>query len=364
MGMVALLRFNSKTGAIGSDEETWNMRFRCKSYLDNIHRLVDPDISQEIGIEVAYGGTGFPSLHTEIIEKTRAHLRALWSDRGKEGASNPPFKTVEDVSRIALEMMHKVIRRRIDLRLKFFYGFETDDLMKGSFSHKGKTIEIAQDVVHDKAIKLATGEEDGRLAKAWFKSRATTFGYDSERGITGYYLDPQKFVMCFNYEGWDAIGSGKYASGAVLAQYLNRKPLQMRRTGYDPAEGLYVLLEAAQTATETFQETGGNINIVMINADAGSNSERYREIFDERAVLANEIVKIARKGYLEPKKAELFLDRLIFKNEKTAKIESEIMKKVVNPAACELMLRGYKLDEIPFILNQDGESSLSRRMQS
>ncbi len=353
MGMIAALRFNKTMGAIVSDEGMWNLRFRRKAYLDNIHRLLDDDIAEKTGIEIAYGGSGYPSLHHEIVTKTRLKIRELWDSQWTDGQSSPPFKTVEDISRITLQIMHQVIRRRIDLRLNFFYGFTSDDLLQGTFTTHDESIAIKQDAIKDRALKIAQGEEGGRLSKAWFKSRATTFGYDSERGITGYYLDPEKGVMCYNHEGWDAFGAGKYASGLVMAQYLNRKPLQTRRNGIDPAEGILTLLNAGLTAVETFQETGGTIHIVLIDAAAKSPADQYREIFDDVSVLACEITHAWRWQFITQVKAQHLIHDLIFNRTATPIIEKNLYQCIKNPGAFELALRGYKLDEIPYISARD-----------
>ena len=357
MGMVAALRFNPEMGAIVSDEGDWNLRFRRKAYLDNIHKLVDDDIADSLGIEVAYAGTGYPSLHHEVVLNTRKKIREIWDSRGEDAVKNPPFRTVEDISRIALDVLHAVIRRRIDLRLHFYYGFSTDELNQGSFIADGKSLEINQDAVLDKARKIASGEEGGRLSSAWFKCRATTFGYDNERGITGYYLDPEKFVMCYNYEGWDAFGAGKYAAGIVLAKYINRKVLKYRREGFPPAEGLMTLLDAAINALDTFQETGGNINITLIDMKEKSSAKRYQEYFDGTSTLAVEIVKAWRCRYLDRPTGEDLITKLIFKNAKPAVIEKELFKKASDPVALELALRGYKLDEIPELLTSKPASA-------
>ncbi len=349
MGLIAALRFNPRMGAIVSDEGSWNLRFRRKMHLDNLHKLLDDDIAEELGVEIVYAGSGYPGLHHEVLLKTRNRLRELWDRRGEENMENPPFRTVEDISRIALETLHAVLRRRIDLRLKFYYGFDTDDLIQGSYLSRGEQIEITQESILKAARKLAMGEESGRLNKALFKSRATTFGYDPERGITGYFLDPQKFVMCYNYEGWEAFGAGRYASGMILAQYLNRKVLQTRREGYPPPEGMLTLLDAAVTAMDTFQETGGNLNIVLIDADGKNTSRRYNEIFDSRSHLAMEIVRSWKYGFLNKKIAENLIEKLIFKQGKPSAVETEWMKAVSDPFSLELALRGYKLDEIPQI---------------
>jgi hypothetical protein len=169
--------------------------------------------------------------------------------------------------------------------------------------------------------------------------------------MIGYYLDPENNVLCFNFEGWEAIGAGKYASGLCLGQFLNRRSILMRKQGYDRVEGMYELIKAGLTTTENFHEAGGNINIVYIDGKGTSHSGRYREIFDERARLAGEIVRANLAGILEKDRVMKLLDKLLFKSHSFGKIESELFRVSSDKRHLELVLRGYKLDEIPLILS-------------
>jgi hypothetical protein len=122
-----------------------------------------------------------------------------------------------------------------------------------------------------------------------------------------------------------------------------------------------VLLNSAQTAAETFQETGGHIRIAIIDASKKGGPVDYREIFDERAGLANEIVFAFRKGFLAYEIAESLVEKIIFSNENPAKIETELMDSVYDASAFELALRGYKLDEIPTILEPAAPTPAKRK---
>ncbi|OGL48122.1 MAG: hypothetical protein A2161_02675 [Candidatus Schekmanbacteria bacterium RBG_13_48_7] len=361
MGMVAFLKFNHYSGAMVSDEEFWSLRFRRKLYSDNMHSLLDEEIADALNMEVVYGGTGYPSFNHEIIMKTREQILEKFQKKSGKHNKGDSLKTVADVAKIALEEMHKILRRRIDLRMKFYYGFTSDDLNRGFFEENSDRYNIAQEGVKKKALDMAAGKEPSRLMKNIFKSRAAIFGFDQENGVTGYYLDPENHVICFNYEGWEAIGAGKYASGLCLGQYLNRKSLRMRKEGYDRVEGVYELIAAGIISSDSYHEAGGNINIVYIDSTEKSHFTRYREIFDTNARLAGEIVRAQLAGVLEKQSAVKLLDQLLFQSGNPEIVESELFQKASNKMHLELVLRGYKLDEIPFILNSESVKNNSKK---
>jgi hypothetical protein len=347
MAMVNALRFNQHCGAIISDAEYWNIRFRRRLYLDNLHALLEPEIADHLGMEVCYGGAGYPSLHHEVVTATRDELSKRYNESVKGKKKSPcPFRTVRDVGRIALECAQKVIRRRIDERLQFYFGFDSGDVLKGSFELDGKKYDIKQDAVKNKALAMATLKDKDRLMGMLFKSRACVFGYDASVGITAYYLDPENSFLAYNHEGFEAIGSGKYASGVSFGDFLGRKTLAMRKKGYEPAEGMFELIKSAITAEDHFSEVGGNMNIVYVDSKGKDRSERYREIFDETAKLAYEIVRAADAGLLGRKAAVELLDELIFRGATLEATEKRLFESVPDAKALELALRNYKLDEV------------------
>lgn len=345
MALVNVLRFDEHSGGLIADEEFWNVRFRRRLYLDNLHSLLDAEMADALKLEVCYGGAGYPSLHWEVVTGTRERLRKRFDENTTDKKKFPPFKTVRDVGCVVLEVLQNVIRRRIDQRLNFFYGFTTDDITRGFFERDGQKIEIKQEKVLEKARKMASYQERDRLMKLVFASRAVIFGHDEENGITGYYVDPEHSVLCFNFEGFDAIGPGKYAAGLSIGRFLNNKPLPLRKKGYDRAEGMFELILSALTASDHYHEVGGNMNMVFIDGRGRNHAERYREIFDDTARLAGEIVRAYMSGLLERTEAISLVGKLIFDNEDLASIEKKLFSSVSNFRTFELVLRGYKLDE-------------------
>lgn len=345
MSLVNVLRFNEHCGGLISDEEFWNIRFRRRLYCDNLHSLVDADVADALDLEVCYGGAAYPSLHWEVVTGAREILRKRFDDHAKAKKKGPPFKTVREVGSVVLEVLQKVVRRRIDQRLNFYYGFSSDDVNRGFFEKDGEKIEIKQEKVLEKARGMASYKERDRLLKLLFTARAVVFGYDEPTGITGYYVDPEHSVLCFNYEGFDSLGAGKFAAGLSLGRFLNAKPLTMRKKGLDRTEGMFELILSALTASDHFHEVGGNMNLVYIDGKGKNHRERYREIFDDTARLASEVVRAHMAGLLGRKEAIALLDGLIFAGAPLSRVEKGLFSRVSDTRAFEYVLRRYKLDE-------------------
>lgn len=356
MSMVNFLRFNDTMGAIISDEEFWTPRFRRRLHTDNLHSLLDEEMSSAWNMEIAYGGAGYPSVHHEVVNQTRKILKQrLLDSNGKE----PAPSQVRHVARIAFECMQQVIRRRIDQKLLFKFGFTTDDLNRGYYEENGKKIEIKNKEIKQAAQKIATAKEKDALLKPAMEAKAAIFGYDSTYGMTGFYLDSEAGVLAYNYEGFEAIGTGKYASGMVFGLMFGAKTLAMRQAGFEPAEGCLELINSALAAKYHFKEVGGNLNFAIIKADEKKHALRYREIFDNDARLAAEIVQAFKWQELDRSKAIDLLNQLLFSRKKWETVEQDLFKAVRNSTRYELLLRNYKKDEVDQFLatQRDGKAS-------
>lgn len=344
MALVNFLKFSNGSGAIISDEEYWNVFFRKRMHGDNLHQLLSPEESDQLGVQVVYGSVGYPSIHREVVEDARKAVKAIISE-----GDCAKIMRVKDVARIAFDCLQDAIRRRIDQKMRLFYGFDTSDLNAGQFEFDGESWQIAQPEILTQARKLASRESRDTLLKVVLDAKAAVFGFDAD-GITGYYLAGENSIMGYVHEGFEAIGSGKYASGLVFGNDFKAKTLKMRQDGYDPATGIYELVDSAFLAGEHFKEVGGNYNFVILNRDARDPSLRYRQIFDETARLTMEIVRAVRAGFVTRDKGINLIDKLIFKNQKLEKVEQELFKASIDEFGLELILRGYKSGEVKELL--------------
>ena len=217
MALINFLKFSTDRGAIISDEEYWNVFFRKRMHGDNLHSLLDPATAKSWGMQIVYGAAGYPSVHKEAIQASREMISRI-----DGSVTRPPLTRVKEVARIAFENLQAAIRRRVDQKLEFFYGFKTEDLNCGKFAFEDQEIPIANPEIKTKARKIANLEVKDTLLKFASDSKAAVFGFDSE-GITGYHLSLENSILGYVHEGFEAIGSGKYASGLIFDRILKQK---------------------------------------------------------------------------------------------------------------------------------------------
>ncbi|MGB3974972.1 MAG: hypothetical protein WBM02_07625 [bacterium] len=344
MSLVNFLKFSADSGAIISDEEYWNVFFRKRMHGDNLHSLLNPETAMKLGIQAVYGGVGYPSIHREVIENSRMEIQQVISQKGLAA-----FQRVKDIARVAFDTMQTAIRKRIDQKMQFYYGFQTHELNAGRFSVDGESWPIESDAVREKAQKLASRETQDTLLKAVMEAKAAVFGFDAD-GITGYYLAGENSIMGYVHEGFEAVGTGKYASGLVFGRDFKAKTLQMRQKGYQPAQGLYELIDSAFLAGEHFKEVGGNYNIVILDRKAKEAAGQYRQVFDDTARLATEIVRAVRTGYLFKEQGVELVDELICKQVDFKEVEKKLFDWAKNREALEFIFRGYKENEVKEML--------------
>ncbi|MFC1852918.1 hypothetical protein ACFL27_22190, partial [candidate division CSSED10-310 bacterium] len=248
MSIVNVLKFNENAGAMISDEEYWVWGRRKSFFTDHIYRIGGSSLPAESDMELVYGGTGHPPFHYELIDHLRKRLDTL---SAADGYEKRPTNT-ENVGYLLLEEAQKAIQRRVNDHLSFLYGLTIDDVNRGSFESSGKQYDIKQPKIKDDVTKIVLQQGKNELLKPLYKSRGVLMGLDREIGFSCYYLNYDKSVLAFSSGGFEAVGSGKYASGIVLGQYLNNRNLAERRRGIDPVEGVFTLFLSALTAAESF----------------------------------------------------------------------------------------------------------------
>jgi len=343
MSLVNFLRFRRDIGAVISDEEYWDIRFRRRMYGDNLHNLLTSAQADTWQIEAVYGGTGYPSLHLDAVAGARKTL-ACWFEAGGERP-----KRVADIARVVFDELQKAIRARIDQKLCFYYGFTTDDLYRGYYGDGQGKVPIRNKNVRDAAMALVKGNSKDPLLQAVLETKAVVAGHDPEYGMTAYHLSAEKSILGYVHEGFEAIGPGKYASGMVFGRHFNSRPFDMRIDGLPTGEGLLELILSALRAKDHFKEVGGTFNIVLINGQQQGHAARYSEILDARARLMAEIVRAYDAQLLEREAAAALLEDIAVNNSPLPKVEADLAGAVFDPVALEFLLRGYKTAELAAI---------------
>jgi len=340
MALVNFLKFSPDSGAIISDEEFWNVFFRKRMHGNTLHNLLTPELAEASGVRVVYGAVGYPSLQREVVDRTRVQLHEMLSKNDLTDRLR-----LKEVARLAFDQLQTVIRQKIDDKMIFQYGFSTDDLNRGYYMSRGEKVSISTEILKKKAKKLSSRETQDALMKQVMEAKAAIFGYDCD-GITGYHLAGTQSIMGYVHEGFEAIGAGKYASGLVFGRDFKAKTLKMRQAGYDPAEGLFELIDSAFLAGEHFKEVGGNYNLIYINRKGRSLKDRCIEVFDNKARLATEIVHACKADCLVRSDAVQLLDKLILKAESFESVEKRLFKLSSDPESLHFVLRNYKHCEV------------------
>jgi hypothetical protein len=338
MAMVNLLRFSPTSGGIVADEGFWNVFFRRRNHGDNLHRLLTEEMAEDWGMEAVIGEVGYPSVHHETMGKVQEVLCSMH----REGVRP---EGVRGIARVVFEAMQEVVRKRIDQKMGFWFDFQSDDLVRGFYRKKGGEIPIRNAKVKEMCLDLSKGGKKDALLKAVFDVRASVFGYDSLYGITAFYLSPEKSICGYVHEGFDCVGSGKYASGLSLGLDFNAKTMMMRQDGYSPPEGLFELITASLLGIDHFKETGGTLNIMLLDSEAKTRAGRVREVFDEPARLCAEVVRAHLADLVERKRAIDLIDRIVFLGESLDRAEKALFTSASDPAALKYVLRGYKKNE-------------------
>lgn len=338
MSIVNALRFDAYSGAVIADEESWHLRLRRTYFGDNLRSLLSPAVADQLGIEIVYGGVGNPAVHHETYYETYRFLNS-----GKSDAPIP--RTVEEIARTVLSNLQKTLRRRADDKLKYLYGFTSDDVTRGFFEVNGEKYDIKQESVKERALKIATLKEKATPGVPLPDDHALVAGYDPENGFSMYCLKGEISVVSLVSGGFESLGSGKYAAGMSFAKFLNRKFLSERKKGFDRVEGMVELISSALTAASYFAQVGGYFSIVYINGRGKSHAERYHEIYHHRAKIATEVVMAYGRGYLPKAITYELIDGIVFGDMEFEAAEEEMFKRSKNPAELELVLRGYKIDE-------------------
>ncbi|HPQ39038.1 MAG TPA: hypothetical protein PLV45_01580 [bacterium] len=342
MAIVTSLQFSPTSGAIMCDEEYWYLRRRRSFFLDNFRNVIPEDISDELEIYAGYGGWGHPGFHEEVIERTRESIRQVWKDGKKDD-----LRDLESIARIIRNAMEKTRRRKIDDLLTYLYGFNMDDLNRGSFQENGETIEIKQSAVLEAAKGYSTFKTQNHLTNPIFKNKCVFAGYDPKWGFRGWHINAENTVYSLISGGFEAIGAGLYGAGIEFSRIMNRLTLDQRREGFDRVWGLIALLGATLNAWEHFHEVGGGLHLILIDGTAPKKADRYREITDQPMQLAREMVTAVRFGLATYPSIYPLIDELIYRKADPRKVEKKFIDGAADPAALKKLLRGYKFYPFP-----------------
>ena len=346
MAIVNSLLFDGQRGAILSDEEYWFLRRRKSFFGDNLHSLLEDAQAEAWNLEAVWGICGHPAFGAEVVSGIRIKIRDKEEEAKKKGIRKPPFAALRELGMLGLETVREVVRRRENEKLRFLYGFEADDLLRGSFEADGKTWEIKQDAVKKAALEILEGGNKAQMYKNIFSNFGILLGWDPEEGIAHFHVNAEIGVLSMVSGRFEAVGTGKYASGMSFADFLGRHTLCRRRKGFDPVEGTYELLLSAVVAANSFHEVGGDFHMAVVDGTAKTHAARCRFIDEDRMRLATEAVRGSREGFVPRKAALETVEAAVYGDDPFERIEDRLFRAASDSKALERLLRGYKAGEL------------------
>jgi len=350
MAIVIGFKVDPHSGFMICDEEDWIIRRRRIFYGDFIYPLISEEVSNEFQVEALYGGVGSPTLTYNVYLEARKKIDKIY-DEYKNG-SGKKISSLDSVGEIFGNILQKEIAKRVNFKLKALYGFEKDDLIQGYFHHKGEKYEIAQEEVKKKALEFATVPETGHLEERHLEHKALLFGYDRANGIALYGFEHTNPTLYLTAGPFEVRGTGpdeKDAAQLVLADFVNRKPLNIRKRGFDRVEVARELIRACYESSVHNQEVGGYFNLIYLDGTGKDQKSRVRKISDEAVKIATELVIGEKYGQLDKNTVYDLINKLIFEDKNPDLVETIMFQKAKTFSTFELILRGYKADNPPEI---------------
>ena len=335
MATVIFSRFNDEQGAIVSDESTWHLGFkygyRRANYGDSIFNLLDNKKHKNLNMSVIYAGEGFPSFHYEVARKSREFVN--------ENVHN--YKTVEDITEKIHEIYTVVHKRYLDDRLKFTFGFDSDQLNALAFKKNDKEYEIKQDKIISEAKKVIKNQDKSPGSTRLFENNGVVIGYDETNGLTGYWMDKDRSTMDFALN-FGVIGSGNQIVAHVFNNSISKMNLTERRNGMNMMDGLYLLLCASVETKNIQSKMGGYFQITIIDGTREVIKKLTKENTSHNAHLMSEIIQANLWGFIDRDITYEFMEQLLFKDADYKVIEKEFFDKASDVDTLKKYLMGYK----------------------
>jgi len=348
MALVIGFKIDSRSGAMICDEEDWILRRRRIFYGNFISPLVSREISDNVHVEALYGGLGMPSFTCDVKDSVIKKIEHKYSEY-KTGKGRP-LSSADDMAYMLLEAIQEQFKKRINLKLLSLYGFEKDDLLQGYFNYKGTHIEIKQEELKKKAMEHATVPEKGCLEDDYLEHKALLMATDKDNGKVLYGYEHNNPTLYLTAGPFEIRGTGedeKDAAQLSIADFINRKPLHVRRKGFDRIEVITELIRAMYEASVHNQEVGGYFNLFYLDGRGNSQDERLKEPSDEAMKIATEIIAGEKYGELQTHDVYEMINSLVFEDINPDIIEEEMYRKAKSPYRLDFILRGYKADAVP-----------------
>lgn len=342
MGLVNSLKFDYYSGAVITDEEYFIGGRRRVLTADNLQFLLTDEMSDELGLEVIYGGAGNIAVTNQIIGDIKSELLRSYQYYKKSGSTGKIFRTVEDVARLTLRIFQNYSRNYVNRKLNGLLGISIDDFNRGHFLKDGKKIEITEEKVISKAMDMILLKPD--YMKDISEIEGLIIGTDSQYGFNTFDFYGGMTHLYVSTSMYDSIGSGSTTTSLAFSDLINSLTLDERRNGVDKIFGMAELIRITNQTAVKNSEIGGYYDIIYLNGKQKDHAVRCIEIKGELSQFIKEAVTAFGYKFISKELCYALIDNYIFNQKKFDPVEADsaLFGNASDPGKLELVLRGYK----------------------
>lgn len=347
MTSINVLKLDAVSGLLVCDEARyWNPEWMIFYTPEKIRSIVRGDITLNHGLVMFMGQTGTSSIGDEwIAEVTRevsAHYEAVMESCG---GKPDKFMSLSELARFVFESITRIKMAHLNDFIKGKFGYTIPEFIRGSYTDKGRSVEIKDKDFIDKTLKYLQFEGNPEEVKGIFGNSQVLAGYTPEDGFKIFYMT-ERWPVCEEVrEIFLAQGSGRDTCDLVYARFADTRTAVERlgRSAINRAAGLYAMLKGLNNAMNLTAGVGGYPKIIYIDAGQSSRKKWIREICDRRSRLAAEIVAAAEQGLIAFPAAENLLDDLVFKDSGFEKAHRAFWAAAEDQTRLMRFLRGYRV---------------------
>ncbi|MBX7043661.1 MAG: hypothetical protein K1X85_12260 [Ignavibacteria bacterium] len=342
MALVNSLKFSYHSGAIITDEEYFIGGRRRVHTADNMRPLITEEMSNELGLEAVYGGSGNIAVTNEVIDRITRSLAEKYAAYKRSGSAEKMFFTVEDVSRIALSIFQSVSKDMVNKKLKGLFGFGIDDFNRCYYMKGEEKVEIKEDKIVSKAMDFIMLKGDAM--KDLNEIEGIIIGTDGTNGFTTYDFYGGMTHLYISTSLYNAVGAGSTTTSLAFGELINKLSLDKRRMGVDRVFGLVELIRITNLTALKNSEVGGYYDIIYIDGAGKSHNDRYLEITGNKSQFLKELVGAYDCGLVSKEFCFDLTDRIVFQNADFDLNEAEniLFANATDPGKLDLFMRGYK----------------------
>ncbi|MFP4497325.1 MAG: hypothetical protein ACLFQV_03870 [Vulcanimicrobiota bacterium] len=344
MTSINALRFNEYSGIIIGDETITTVAEMKVNLGEKVRSCIPTAIAERYGVVAALGSTGTCSVGDTVQEMLENRLLEIYqAEIDKHGKPLENFMNLEQICKICFDVVVEIKHSRIGEKVKGTYNFSIPEFIEAKYEREGKTFDIKDSDTIREVLDMMVWRHETEAAGFVFLNAGLLAGYDDELGFQIYHFDFRDGYWHRVQNCYMAEGSGRHSVDPTLYGYAEKWLVEERRGGIDPVEGSIALIHGVNSASEHEIGVGGYYNIILVDGKQKSYKKRFREINDDRSLLANHIVRALDEGFLAYRQAYGLIEGILFKNQAFQESYDKFWKTAKNPHDLSRVLRGYKL---------------------